>query len=512
MPTIALRKNRRNELGAGILLASALLVFAPSLNGYFLSDDFTLLAWTQVRSPGDVAAFFDPNTEWFYRPGVKVIYWLGQSAFGLHAAPFHLLSLLLHGANGYLVYRLVATQVRGRLGWVAGLMAGLLFLLNPRHAETVSWIAAIGDLVGTFCILAALLLYLRYRESLKLHQLLASLALFTVGLFTRETAVIHPLLLLLSALTLGPSAAMIQRQSMRASGIDGSPLRFRTSILPLAAYLLPLLLYFSVLMLGRSGESALARGGLEFRRLNTDSIALGVMDYVHGLAPGGNLMAGLTLDTLRWAVWVELAIIALVAFALWRLRWRVALFGLGWVILTPLIFVFFNAPTDRYFYLPSIGYAMLAAALIVQIVRSAANLQWPLMVAKLSAAALAVAMLLSQSAGLIARESAWHKAGQVSGGVFHDVRRAEGDSLPSYTDFYFIDLPTFLDGVPIFQNAFPQALHLLYGDDSLSATIVTCEQLEAEHLEERAWITGPRFFRFKGDGVEKFASEKECRK
>src|SRR5687767_5148767 len=93
----------RPDFVAGLLIACGLLAFVPNLTGYFLADDFVLLSWTRVSSVNEVLGFFDPSVEWFYRPFVKVFYWVGQSVFGLRAAPFHLVSLLLHGVNAYLV-------------------------------------------------------------------------------------------------------------------------------------------------------------------------------------------------------------------------------------------------------------------------------------------------------------------------------------------------------------------------------------------------------------------------
>jgi hypothetical protein len=463
-----------------------------------------LLSWTRTSSPGDVAAFFDPGTTWFYRPGVKVVYWLGQSVFGLHAAPFHLFSLLLHGANGYLIYKLVARPTIDRMGRVMGLAAALLFLLNPHHAETVSWIAAIGDLLGTFSILSSLLLFLRFRENPRLLYLFSSLFLFTAGLFTRETVVVLPALILLALLTLGDNMKAGQPAS-RTHLRSRNPTVLRDFLL-LGAYLMPLLLYGAVQLVGRGGETPLARGGLQFRPLNGDSIALGVMDYVHGLVPGGNLMASLPLDTLRVVVWAELSIIALIALALWRVRWRVTLFGLGWLMITPLLFVFFNAPTDRYFYLPSIGYAIVAGSLVAGILRLAVSLRLPLAPAKLTAAILATYLLLAQGLSLAAKERSWHIAGQASGGVFHDVRQSV-PAPPARSHFYFVDLPPFLDGVPTFQNALPQALHLLYGNATLTASATTCEELESTELKEPAYL-----FHFKGNGAEHFANVQECGK
>ena len=154
--------SRYRDPVAVLLLLCAGAVFLPSLGAYFLSDDFVLLSWTRGASPADVLGFFDPATEWFYRPLVKVYYWAGQSLFGVRAIPLHALSILLHVANAYLLYRLVVRH--GTVPWGGALFVALIFLLNTRHAETVSWVAAVGDLGGTVCILGSILLFGRFLE------------------------------------------------------------------------------------------------------------------------------------------------------------------------------------------------------------------------------------------------------------------------------------------------------------------------------------------------------------
>jgi 4-amino-4-deoxy-L-arabinose transferase-like glycosyltransferase len=467
-------------------------LYLPSLGGYFLSDDLVLLTWTRVDSIGEVAGFFDPGTFWFYRPIVKVVYWLGQSTFGLRAVPFHLFSLALHGLNAYLVYRLVARQKNAR--WVAGLAAALLFLLNAHHAETVSWVAAIGDLMAACCMLSALILFQRYLEGHSSLSLLTSVALFALGLLSRETAVMLPALLLLSLLML--------------TGEDKPTPPLSRLATAFITYVAVLLGYLAVQVLGRSGtQTGLGRGGLQFRALNLDSILLGIMDYVHGLVPGGSLLAGLPLDALRVVVWFEwLAVIAL-AVVLWRVGYRPALFGLLWLLLTPLLFIFFSAPSDRYFYLPSIGYVIFMTALLTGFLawteRRLPRLHIP---ARVIAGMLLVGLLLFQAVDLLARENAWRVAGQATGGVFHDIRQAVPEPR-DYSAFYFVDLPMFLNGVPTFQNAVQEGVQLIYDNQTIAASAVTCD-----YLRQQAEL--PRysfFFRFKGDGVQQIPGVNECR-
>lgn len=495
-----LRPALRHDALVAFLLLCGTLPFALNFGTYFLADDFVLLNWTRVDSPGKVWTFFDPSDFWFYRPLVKAIYWAGQNVWGLNAAPFHLISLLLHWANGYLLYRLIL-----RIGgaWVVALASALLFLLNPHHAETVSWIAATGDLVAGLCILSALILFDRFSRGGNPLYLVSSLALFVVGLLTRETAVMLPALLLLYV-------AVFRRVPPSAPGMGrATPVRLARLAGALAAFVSILITYVGVLAFGRAAEEvSVSRGGLEFRALNPESILLGISEYAHRLLPGGGRVADLPLDTLRILVWVELAFVLALVVALWRLKQSLALFGLGWMLLTPLLFIFFSAPTDRYFYLPSVGYSIFVAALLVELSRAIQRWRpgWG-KVAKWGLALAIAALLVWQARTLLREVGEWREAGLATGSFFEGIRRAEPEPR-DYTAFFFLDLPPVIEGVPAFQNSLPQVLHLLYGNTTLAGSAVTCDYLEAQPELPRYSL----FFRFTpGGGAQQFSDVGDCR-
>lgn len=474
---------------AAILILCGLLVFAANLNAFFLSDDFVLLSWTRTHSAGDVAAFFDPNTPWFYRPIVKLVYWAGQAVFGLHAAPFHLFSMLLHGANAFLLYRLVARHAT----WTAGIAAALIFLLDPHHAETVSWISAVGDLLGTLCILANLLLFRRFMALRSYPALALALALFAVGLLSRETVALLPGLLALQEVVIGGKRGV-------GKGEIGAAATGYVAVL--GAYLL-------VQRIGAPvSGGGFTRGGLAFHMLNLDSILLGLLDYAHRLLPGGEVPASASLDVLKALVWVEWLIIVAAAVALWRWRQRLVLFGLLWLLLTPLAFIFFSAPTDRYFYLPSIGYAIFLGTLLSLLPRLAGHIHRPgLRPLGLGGAAVALVLLLTlRGATLAGRVFAWKAAGETSGGILHDLRAAEPDPH-DYTAFYLVDVPLFRAGIPVFQNGLLEAVQDVYNNTTIAAYSTNCATLQKQTDLPRYSL----FFQCKLDGAQQLPTVQDCR-
>lgn len=471
-----------------MLLLCGLLPFILNLDAYFLSDDFVLLHWTHAVPIRDVLGFLNPDTDWFYRPIVKLYYWAGQNIFGLRAAPFHAVSIVLHWTTAYLLYLLIARQVRSNR--VVALAAALFFLLNPYHAETVSWIAATGDLIAVLCMFVALLLFHHFWMGNTPIYLAGSLALFAVALLTRETAVVLPVLILLYAVTLLPNK-------------HGNLPRLAAV---LSAYTVILLMYLLVQVLGRTDGQLLERGGLRFRALHLDSVMLGVMDYIHGLAPAGHLVAQLPLDTLRGLVWLEWAFILLLVALQWRTGQRVMLFGMGWLLITPLLFVFFSPPTDRYFYLPSVGYAIFIAALFNLMLSLATRLSLPILRAssKIAVAVMVCLFLVGQAVQLTDRVLTWRSVGHASGGVIHDVRKSVPNP-PDQASFFFVDLPPALGRVPFFQNGLLEAVQLAYGKSTLAASSTTCDELQTSVLPVPSF-----FFRFKGNGVYPFSSSSDC--
>lgn len=136
------------------------------------------------RYPRPVAMFF-----------MKLEYVLaGGDPFWIHA-----FGLIWHWLNAILVYRL-ARWALGATGWAV--FAAALFVLNPNAAFSVSWSAARNAVVGAFFLLTALLAYIaasfpKNRPSgvLRRGPLCASIVLWALALFSRETAVIFPILI-----------------------------------------------------------------------------------------------------------------------------------------------------------------------------------------------------------------------------------------------------------------------------------------------------------------------------
>jgi hypothetical protein len=76
-----------------------------------------------------------------------------------------------------------------------------------------------------------------------------------------------------------------------------------------------------------------------------------------------------------------------------------------------------------------------------------------------------------------------------------------------YAAFFCVDVPVFMEGVPVFQNGLQEAVQGAYGNGSIAARAVDCGELRGRG----EWPRYSYFFRYKGNGVTQLASHEECR-
>ena len=97
----------------------------------------------------------------YYRPVMTIGFLLCYQIFGPSAFGFHLFSLLLHAAVVLALYLFAARLLRHR---GAAFAAAVLFALHPVHVESVAWISAVTDLELTLFYVLAFWCYLQLDE------------------------------------------------------------------------------------------------------------------------------------------------------------------------------------------------------------------------------------------------------------------------------------------------------------------------------------------------------------
>ena len=143
------------------------------------------------------------KTAGLYRPVTNSSYLLNYAVLGNGTRPasYHWVNFALHGINGALVYALgVLVFGQPALAWALAAIWGL----HPVLTESVTNIVGRADLLAAFGVLAGLLCHARGASvagSRRWAWLAALVVAQTVGLFSKESAIILPGIMLLYDLT-----------------------------------------------------------------------------------------------------------------------------------------------------------------------------------------------------------------------------------------------------------------------------------------------------------------------
>lgn len=181
-----------------VVVAVAALVYLNTMWNDFVFDDIPIVRQNLcIRGLSNIPAIFSSGygegtqmgSTGLYRPLAIFSFAVNYQAGGLAPWHYHLLNVLLHAANAVLVLFLAFRVTRSSFAAAA---AGLLFALHPVNTEAVSPVVGRTDLLGTLFVLCSLLLYAKYAstEKRKLGFLAGSLACLACGLLSKEHAVV----------------------------------------------------------------------------------------------------------------------------------------------------------------------------------------------------------------------------------------------------------------------------------------------------------------------------------
>lgn len=145
----------------------AALVYSNTFSAAFQFDDY-LYVIDYCRTHG-LASFWPPHGTRYL---TYLSFVLNYQAGGLDPAGYHAVNLLIHTANGVLVYLVAMSIIRSpRLADKAlpafhiSLLAALLFIAHPVQTEAVTYITQRFASLATLFYLLALAAYLKYRSA-----------------------------------------------------------------------------------------------------------------------------------------------------------------------------------------------------------------------------------------------------------------------------------------------------------------------------------------------------------
>ena len=375
-------------MGAWIVVCVAVttfVAFAPSLQNHFVDwddpDNFITnpyyrgLGWTQLRWMWTTVLLGH------YVPVTWMTLGLDYLTWGMNPAGYHFTNVLLHSANATLVYLVALRLLRAAipvamtvdlLAWrLSAAFAALLFAVHPLRVESVAWVTERRDVLSGLFYLLALWAYLRDAEvaiDVSIRRRLwywVSLGCFLLALLSKAITVTLPIVLIVLDVyplrRLGGDAGGWWSPRARRRWAEKVPFVLASAaVIPVAlvaarsgANLV------SMAVLGVSDRVAISLYGLVFCLWKT-LLPLDLSPFYALKTPIVPLSAPYLVSGIVVAVVTALAILV-------RRRWPAL--GVAWLVyvvtLVPVSGIFQNGPqisADRYSYLPSLPWAMVAGA------------------------------------------------------------------------------------------------------------------------------------------------------
>lgn len=355
-----------------VLVCIGWIVYWNALAVDFWTDDYQFLETAgRLDWQAYVREYFDPSVQWhWYRPVQGLAWWLGYQLFHVAPAGYHLVQVLWHVANSLWLYALT-TRITQR--WRIGLLAALLYIALPAYNLAVYW-PGVADPLAAFFFLAAMWFWLDYLESGGARRFAVAFISFILALLAKEIGVVLPVVLFLTD-----------------RWLIAKPISFRQLVQRYALFIVTVAVF----------------GLLEYRVLTR-----GVFTRQLGYGIGGHIWDALWfhLTTLAFP-WnapailknILLALIlGLVAFTIYRRRWKMLFLGAAMVLtLLPILpFPPGIAFAARYLYLPLMG-SMIGLALAIDFILHARTQSTVWVVT-----AIGVAILLWWHGGIIAEDGA----------------------------------------------------------------------------------------------------------
>jgi tetratricopeptide (TPR) repeat protein len=306
----------------------------------------------------------------YYRPLFVAWSMLNYTLFGLRPWAWHLGAVLLHVGAVVAVFCLVR-----RLGveyWTAAL-AALISALHPVHIEPVTWISAASDTMVTIFAALAFATFLNGRDAERDPQRnpekrkrtawwIASLALLACALLTKEMAVMFSALVGIYAWLHPAKAKASSGRKVIAAVIEAAPY----AVVTLAYALLR-----RHALLFATGQSNPSHGMMDVARTLPLVMSIYLRQLLFPVGTTGLYYTLYVTTAIVSQVVVPAAVLGSALIGLWYWNRRagnsiVAFAGLWLLVgLAPALYLrnFGNGDfvRDRYMYLPSIGFAILAA-------------------------------------------------------------------------------------------------------------------------------------------------------
>ena len=190
-----IKKNDFTFQSLCLVLIITFISYYPSINNGFTSwDDSGYITQNQLLKQSSFTDYFTQHKFIMgnFHPLTMLSYVCEYSIVGIDPKLYHIDNFILHLLNTLFVFWLIFLLG----GWQIAALVSVLFGVHPMHVESVAWVSERKDLLYTFFYLASLIAYIKYFNNNRKILYLLSLLLFIFSLLSKAQAVTLPIALL----------------------------------------------------------------------------------------------------------------------------------------------------------------------------------------------------------------------------------------------------------------------------------------------------------------------------
>jgi Flp pilus assembly protein TadD len=315
---------------------------------------------------------------------------------------------MLHILNVILIYALMSLLQKSKM---SSLVAGLLFACHPVLTEAVNGISFNEDLLATFFYLLSFIFYLKLNpgdKKLKTGHYLLSLVFYLLGLLSKEMAITLPVIIMLYDIFI--------RQTPGSDGFVHQIIQtLKQRIFLYMGYAAVSIFYLSLnfVIITKSGEGQqITYGGIGERLLY---LPYHIFNFIRLAILPINLSAdyAFSYPSNFFELYNLISVIGVgglvVSSFVVHKKQKEVFFGIWWFLLTlfPVynLIEIFNPLADRYLYLPLVGFCLVLALLLTDLIPR--RLTFATRKSKIVILSLIIVLLVTYSTITIVRNRDW---------------------------------------------------------------------------------------------------------
>lgn len=396
----------KSTLALIVALLGAVLFYSNIMNNEFVFDDHDIIRNNKaIRELSDLKTVLTTNywheqaNAGLYRPLIFLLYAIDYAFWGLNPSGYHLFNLLFHLLTCLMVWYLARSFLIDR---TAVFFAVLLFAVHPVHIEAVTGIVGRAEVVGTFFFCLSWWLFVRQSMHGRYTSkgLIASSAAYFLALTSKENTFVLPAVIALTVLF-----------------FDTKPDRWKKAFFSTIPYIVVFGIYMIIRfrVIGSIGPQGSEQFFYEKPWFTVFLTMIRVFAfYIKLFLIPTDLLAtyrmwDVSTSLLDWRVLVSLPIVAgWVAGAVWffksRKIWQLMLLVML-ITLFPvsnIVIAIGDIMAERFLYLPSVAFCIVAGPVLVSLVRRAS----PLISARLSRLIPLIIVVLF-GVGMLVRNAQW---------------------------------------------------------------------------------------------------------